>query len=97
MTGQAGFPVDDGTLDMLEQALGLSAGSDGIERSHMGEFLRFMSEMAGSDVTAVAEVLHRDADGTPDEVVLRDPQYHEHCVVRALVAEVRRLRSPAGE
>ena len=49
-----------------------------------------MSELAGSDIAAYAE----EPDSYEDSSVrtLRDPQYTDHCVIAALVGEVRRLR-----
>jgi hypothetical protein len=81
------FPVDDATLDMLCAAMDpRSVGDYAVERSCMGEFLDMMSRLGGSDPAAVDEVI----DGIH---VMRDPMYHDHDVIKALVDEVRRLRS----
>jgi hypothetical protein len=88
------FPVDPETLDLLSIALdpGPDAG-----RTSVSDFLDLMSFMGGSDPDAVAEVLE-EADPYDsgrhgaDIVMMRDPLYHEHDVIRALIAEVRRLR-----
>jgi len=61
-------------------------GDENAERSCVGEFLTMMSQLGGSDTSAVAEQI---ADGV---VMMRDPQYNEHCVIAALVDEIRRLR-----
>lgn len=90
------FPVDDATLDMLCAAMDpLSAGDESADRSCMGEFLTVMSQLGGSDTDAVEEVMDDGRDGGPQVVVMRDPHYHEHDVIRALVAEVRRRRAAA--
>ncbi len=99
------FPVDDETLNMLSMALDPGPEAD---RTSVNEFLELMSQMGGSDTTAVAEVIHDDPrDEDPYESrgdqpnmgleihVMRDQQYHEHDVLRALIAEVRNLRDPA--
>ncbi len=80
------FPVDDATLGLLEQALDpWSHGDPNATSSSLWPFLDMVSEMAGSDLGAVEE----EHDGVK---VMRDPRYSEHCLIRALVAEIRRLR-----
>lgn len=82
------FPVDDATLDLLEHALDPRAhGDPEAESSSVWPLLTMMSELGGSDTTAVEEEV---SEGV---VVMRDPHYHDHDVIRALVAEVRRLRA----
>ena len=86
------FPVDDSTLDLLSTAL--DPGEEA-ERTSVGDLLILLSEMGGSDTTAVDSIEWGDPLGMGESVEihhLRDPQYHEHDVLRALVAEVRRLR-----
>ena len=78
------FPVDEGTLDLLMHAL--HPGPDA-ERTSLWDFLSFMSEMGGSDVQAAVD---ESDDGTSR--TLRDQQYSDHCLIDALVAEIRRLR-----
>lgn len=82
------FPVDDGTLDLLWTAM--HPGPE-TERSSVSELLILLSELGGSDTRAV------DPAGLElwdDYVqVLRDPQYHEHDVLTALIEEIRRLRA----
>lgn len=92
------FPVDDATLDMLMAAIDpRSHGDPDAESSSVGNFLVFVSELGGSDTDAVEGVLDPgDPDlpglaGAPTHL-MRDPQYSEHCVMRALVEEIRRLR-----
>lgn len=80
------FPLDEETLSLLSIALDPSVLSVSEECSSVGSFLAFMSQLGGSDPDAVAEV----DDGIQ---VMRDQGYHEHDVIRALIAEVRRLRS----
>jgi len=81
------FPVDDGTLDMLCAAMDpRGAGDETAERSCMGDFLVLMSQLGGSDTEAVEE-----NHGTIR--MMRDPCYGEFDVIKALIDEVRRLRS----
>lgn len=80
------FPVDESTLQLLDDALNPQPLA---ERSSVSDLLEMMSQLGGSDPRAVAQV-HESG------VELRDQQYHEHDVIRALVAEVRRLRGAAG-
>lgn len=80
------FPVDDNTLGLLEQALDPRAhGDPEATSSSVWPLLRMMSQLAGSDTDAV----EREDAGTR---LMRDPQYHDHDVLRALIAEVRQLR-----
>lgn len=86
------FPVDNGTLDLLWSAIHPEPDA---ERTSLWDFLEFMSQMGGSDTEAIAEVIEE-----PDETcnragvyVLRDPQYTDHCVIDALITEIRRLRT----
>lgn len=81
------FPVDDSTLDLLERAMTVQPGS---VSTSMGETLRMLSELGGSDTTAVEEDLGDDVR------LMRDPMYHEHDVIAALIAEIRRLRAGGG-
>lgn len=83
------FPVDEGTLDMLWMAL--NPGPEA-ERTSVADFLQFMSEMAGSDITAVEEVIDDGSHGGAAIHVMRDPQYHGNDLIAALVEEIRRLR-----
>lgn len=77
------FPVDDQTLDLLWTAI---HPGPGVERSSVGDFLELMSRLGGSDPEAVKEEL------APDVYLMLDQFYHEHDVISALIAEVRRLR-----
>ena len=80
------FPVDDRTLDLLGAALDPRGHGDAsAERTCVGDFLRFMSELGGSDTEAVESI----EDGIH---MMRDPQYHEHDIIGALIEEIRRLR-----
>jgi len=88
------FPVDDGTLDLLWTAL--HPGPEA-ERSSLGDFLDLMSQLGGSDTNAVAEVLNDGTDGNPAILLMRDPQYSDHCVISALITEIRRLRGASDE
>lgn len=93
------FPTDPTTLDLLWIALNPPEGS---ERTSVFDVLDMYSRLAGSDPDAVDEVIE-EADPYDsgrfgfDIVVLRDPQYHEHDVLRSLITEIRRLRSDLDE
>jgi len=97
------FPTDEGTLGMI--MLALDPGPEA-ERTSLSDLLDLMSQMGGSDTAAVSEVLHadpRDDDpyGSredqpawgPEIHVMRDPIYHEHDVLRALIAALRAERA----
>ena len=95
------FPVDDWALDLIDAAL--NPGPEA-ERTSLIELLELLSELGGADPRAVesverigglpgiAEDLIEDDPGAYEIHYMRDPQYHEHDVIRALMAEVRRLR-----
>lgn len=84
------FPVDDTTLDMLTAAIDpRSAGDHQADRSSVWTFLEMMSQLGGSDITAVEEEIDEQLK------VMRDPQYHVNDVLTALIAEIRRLRKSA--
>lgn len=83
------FPVDEGTLSLLAAAMDpWTHGDPDAVKSSVWPFLEMLSQMAGSDLEAVEEV-HEGVK------VMRDPRYTEHCVIAALIAEVRRLRAVA--
>ncbi len=89
MATELPFPVDDATLDLLEAAMNpREHGDPDATSSSVWPLLTFMSQMAGSDTNAVAE---ESEDGTSR--TMRDPHYHDHDVIAALIAEVRRLRA----
>jgi hypothetical protein len=85
------FPVDDATLDLCWSAL--HPDPEVFASSGVGEFLQFMSEMAGSDVKAVEEVIDDGSDGGAEIHMMRDPQYHHNDLIAALIDEIRRLRA----
>jgi hypothetical protein len=88
------FPVDDATLGMIEAALNPRAhGDPEAVSSSIGPLLTMLSQLGGSDTQAVAEVLDDGGDGGASIVMMRDQHYHDHDVIAALVAEVRRLRA----
>jgi len=88
------FPVDEATLALLEAAIDpWSHGHPEAERSSLWDLLDLMSELGGSDIRAVAEVHDDGTDGGPSITTMRDPRYTDHCVIAALIGEVRRLRA----
>jgi hypothetical protein len=81
------FPVDDATLDLLEAAMNpREHGDPDAVSSSVWPLLQFMSQMGGSD----SAVIEYEVDGVTR---LAHPQYHDHDVIAALIAEVRRLRA----
>ena len=80
------FPVDEETLALLDQALDPTA--TGV--SSVGALLDLLS---GYDPAKVQPVL--DDEGRPLQHIVEYPEpiYHSHDVIRALMAEVRRLRA----
>lgn len=92
------FPVDDATLDLLWAAMyPRENGDPNATTSGVWPLLTFMSQMAGSDTSAVEEVLDDGSDGGASIAMMRDPQYHDHDVLTSLITEVRRLRAEAVE
>lgn len=96
------FPTDESTLALIMMALDPGPES---ERTSLNDLLELMSQLGGSDTGAVesvemvgglsdiAEDLIADDSGMIEIHHMRDPCYHEHDVIRALIAEVRRLRN----
>lgn len=96
------FPTDEGTLDMI--MIALDPGPEAM-RTSLSDLLELMSEMGGSDPRAVesierigglpgiAEDLIADDEGAYEVHIMRDPVYHEHDVIRALVKALREERS----
>ena len=103
------FPVDDITLNNVEHALGGALDRDpdadpdddfpfklvGAEFS-LDQLLDFMAGTTGRDLDE--ELIHPgilDLPGWAGAEVVYDMRihYHTHDVIRALIAEVRRLRS----
>ena len=82
------FPVDDTTLDMLWTTMHPDWSVQ--DRSSVGDFLRLMAQLGGSDPEAVES----EEGGT---YLMRDQGYHEHDVISALVTEVRSLRAQLSE
>lgn len=83
------FPVDEATLDMLMAAIDpRSAGDTEAESSCVETFLSFMSELAGSDPSAVLD----EVDADIQIRIMRDPIYSPHDVMIAMVNEIRNLR-----
>lgn len=77
------LPVDDAALDLYW--LALHPGPEA-KRSSLSDLLAWLSEMAGSDLTAV--------EGYEGEwEIMRDPKYHPNHLISALIVEVRRLRA----
>lgn len=96
------FPVDEVTLAQLEAAMDpWGHGHPNAAKSCLWEFLDLMSELGGSDLHAVEEQVLPPEPLLPgfegaSVVVMRDPRYSDHCVIQALIDEVRRLRQLVG-
>jgi hypothetical protein len=95
------FPVDDLTLDALEHAMGGAYTVDGDGTHHLvgADFtiLQLFDWLAGILHEDDNVVLQRMSDvDDPGIPIFYDPrpQFHINDVVRALIAEVRRLRAP---
>ena len=93
------FPVDDFTLDQLEHALNtcITITDDGEWKPVGGEFTmpKFLHFMSGYDPERSTFVGYGDLASTGNDIPIYehwDQVYSEHCVIRALIAEVRRLR-----
>ena len=91
------FPVDDVTLAAVEHALGgaYTVGADGAHSVVGADFMlpQLLEFLSGYDPAAVVPL---NDDGTITEYV-GGAIYTEHCVIRALIAEVRRLRDNTGD
>ncbi len=91
------FPTDESTLDLLWTALNPGPES---ERTSLFDLLELMSELGGSDTSAVSEVipgnpLGLDIDGAEIHV-MRDAVYSDHDVIRALIVALREERQKRG-
>lgn len=99
------FPVDDFTLTQLEHALNTSIEitDDGERRCVGGEFTmsRLLEFLSGSDDTRATLIGYTDTiPGTdiPHDHAIPiyeswDQHYHEHDVIRALIARIRELEA----
>lgn len=92
------FPVDDVTLSNVEHAMdgALIRDDSGELTVHGAEFglPQLLDFLAGHDRDSGELLEGAEMPGFPGvPVYLSDsPTYHEHDVIRALIAEVRRLR-----
>jgi hypothetical protein len=97
------FPVDDATLLALEHALGGAYTVDPDGTHHlvgadysMTELLDFLAGCTGRDPNEeLIREGREDSNDWRDAPIYYDTRIHysEHCVIRALIAEVRRLRT----
>jgi hypothetical protein len=83
------FPVDDQTLDLILSAI--HPDPDLESQASLFATLQLLSEMGGTDIEAVAEQHDENV------AVMRDPQYHEHDLIAALIGEIRGLRGGPKE
>ena len=100
------FPVDDLTLTHLEHALDarLAVDEQGKHQVVGADFsmLKLLEFLSGYDPTKVTPLLDEDGYERPNWVEYTGPPvFTRDCVIRALIAEVRQLRSvlttPKGE
>lgn len=95
------FPIDDLTLDQIEHAMGGSYTVDQDGTHHLvgadfslSQFIDFMAGVYDGQLPAEQNP-HLIHQGYVGEIpVYRDTRVHytEHDIIRALIAEVRRLR-----
>ena len=98
------FPVDDVTLDLVEHALAGTLTFDGCDpgdgpRLVGAEFSlsKLLDFLSGYDKTLNVPLTDEDGYEIPDWVEYTGgPIYHPTDIIRALIAEVRRLRTLAG-
>lgn len=83
------FPVNDQTLTLVEMAL--DATTTG--QTSLGNLLDLLS---GFDASKLRPVMDGAGRPVPDVEEYPDPLYSEHDLIRALIAEVRRLRAGAA-
>lgn len=83
------FPVDDQTLNLLSEAI--DPDWTVAERSSLNDVCDMYSRLAGSDTSAVEDMVWVPplADYVP---VYADPQYAPSDIITALIEEIRRLR-----
>lgn len=99
MTSLPPFPVDNATIDLLWAALHPWETNPNAERTSLFDFLEFMSQLGGSDTSAVESFIDSNGKERPTDLandndirMMRDPQYSESSVISALIEEIRRLR-----
>lgn len=100
MADLADFPVDDVTLDALEHALGGALTFEGVENHEDGPRLvgadmsvsKLLDFLSGYDESKLGPLTLDDGHDVDGWVEYPDPLYHRDDVIRALIAEVRRLR-----
>ena len=90
------FPVDDFTLDQIEHAMAgvYTIDDDGEHRLIGAEFSfnQLLDFLSGYDERKLTQAVNQYDTPIPDVFEYPDAIYHPNDVIRALVAEVRRLR-----
>ena len=100
----ADFPIDDVTLGLLDHALGACLTWEGVADRDDGPRVvgadmsvsRLLDFLSGYDGSKLTPLVDEDGYEVPDHFDYPDPLWHEHDVIRALIAEVRRLRAGAA-
>jgi len=92
----AAFPVDDATLGALEHALGgaFAVDDDGVHTVTGADMsvTGLLDFLSGYDPAKAVLALNEYDQPMPDVQEYPEPIYSRDCVIRALIAEVRRLR-----
>lgn len=94
------FPVDDFTIDQIEHALGGSFTVDeaGVHTLVGSDFTfdQLLNFLSGYDESKLTPSVNEYDTPIPDQFEYPDPIYRPTDVIRALIAEVRRLRGTDG-
>ncbi len=92
------FPVDDATLGALEHALGATFVAETEDGPVLGGADMSVESLLDflSGPTTVTPALNVYDQLLPDVYELAGERFSRDCVIRALLAEVRRLRADAG-
>ena len=90
------FPVDDATLGALEHALGgaFAVDDDGVHTVTGADMsvTALLDFLSGYDPAKAVPALNAYDQPLPDVQEYPEPVFTRDCVIRALIAEVRRLR-----
>lgn len=91
------FPIDDVTLDAIEHALGgaYTVDEDGEPVLHGADMSlpQLLDFLSGYDPAKLQPVLNEYDTPMPDVSLYPEPLFSRDDVIRALIAEVRRLRA----
>lgn len=96
------FPVDDQTLNLVEEAINTHYGDVGEDGRHElvgGEFTltQLLDFLSGYDPAKTKPMVNQYDTEIPDTVEYPDPVYVPTAVIQALINEVRRLRTTVSD